>query len=189
MFRPRSPLSFAVLAIPLLLAGCLFLPWVEAGAFEGYDYVNGIDIPVLGWTMLIVSLVTVAAVLVSALHGSPWFWVVSNFCAVFLTTLLGLALGLLDVVDSAVATWVVRALPEEIRDATPKLAASFGLWTMFLIALFATGVTAAASVDAARRRFESTEDDLGLPWPGAGSDVSSLFPVQTHTRLPWETPN
>ena len=190
MFRPRSPLSFVIAAFALGIAACVFLPWVEAGVFDGSDFVNGIDIPVIGWAVLVVGLIASASILVAAVHGSPWFWLLSNFVVVLLTTVLALALSLLDVVDSAVVKWILHALPEEARASTPTLAASFGLWTMFVMALIATGVTAAAAVGASRHRFREDEevDLVTSNWaPPPLPPSTPGYPVYTPPELPWES--
>ncbi len=182
MFSRRSPVSFVVFGVVVALTACVFLPWVEAGVLEGSEFVNGIDIPVLGWSMLTMSLVATGLVLIAALQGSPWLWLISNFFVVFLATLLALSLGLLDVVDSAVVTWVVRALPEEVQASTPKFAASFGLWMMFLVSLVATGATASASIGASRYRHRKEPE---AQWP----PPSPPFPqAQAPTPFPTYTP-
>ncbi len=190
MFSRRSPVSFIVFGVALALTACVFLPWVEAGVLDGSDFVNGIDIPVLGWSMLIVSLIVTGLVLIAALHGSPWLWLTSNFFVVLLATLLALSLGLLDVVDSAVVNWVVRTLPEEVQASTPKLAASFGLWMMFLASLVATGATAAAAIGASRHGH--VEEEPEVPWtsqPSPFPQAQALSPTYTPPTGWWSNPN
>ena len=188
MSSARSPLSFVVAGISILVTVCVFLPWVEAGVLDGSDFVNGIDIPVLGWGMLILSVIATSLVLVAALHGSPWFWLVSNFFQVLLATVLAISLALLDVVDSAVVNWVVRALPDEMQASTPKLAASVGLWAMFLVSLVAVGSTAAAAIAASRG---GSADDAPDAWYASPPVPAMNQPRPTYTPPSgwWNTPN
>ena len=188
MFRPRSIASFAVLVLVILTTVGVFLPWVEAGLLDGADYVNGIDIPVLGWSILILSAIGLGVVLLSTLHGSPWLWLLSNFFIVLLTTVLGLCLLLMDVVDSAVVKWVVKALPEQVQESTPTLSASFGLWAMFLVALVAAVVTGVAAIGASRHAYAVVpEIPVAMPSPFPVMQQSS--PGYTPPTGWWDNPN
>lgn len=190
MFSPRSPVSFIGFAIALALTACVFFPWVEAGVLDGTEFVNGIDIPVLGWGILLAGLIATGLILIAALHGSPWLWLTTNFFVVALATLLGLALSLLDVVDSAIVKLVVRALPQEVRSATPNLTASFGLWVMFVLSLVMTGFTAAAAIGASRHAHgDEIEASWYSPPPPPFTQTNPSAPRYTPPTGWWSNPN
>ena len=179
MFRPRSLVSFIVLALVVAMAAGVFFPWVEAGVFGGADFVNGIDIPVLGWSVLILGGIAIGTVLLASLHGSPWLWLLGNFFVVLLTTVLALTLELLDVADSAIVRWVVKALPEQLQESTPTVAASFGLWAMFVGTLLATAATAVASISASRHRHDSFTEESPFVSPPPPPPTTFGFPPST----------
>ncbi len=187
MPEQRSVRSLVVIAAAIATAVCVLLPWVDAGTVAGTESVSGVDIPVIGWLTVVGCLVSVIAVVLAALHGSRWLWVSANLCIGIVATCSGVTLLLLDVVDSAVVTWVLKALPDELQESSPQLAASFGLWGMFVLALVASMLTAHMTVWSARSRFG---DDSRIDVERArSSDWEDFPPPSTGYRPPkfwWE---
>ena len=183
----RSVRSLVVIAASIATAVCVLLPWVDAGTVAGTESVSGVDIPVMGWLSVVGCLASVIAVVAAALHGSRWLWVLANLCVGIVATCSGVTLLLLDVVDSAVVSWVLKALPDELQESSPQLAASFGLWGMFVLALVASMLTAHMTVWSARSRF-GDDSSTAVSWarPGDGEDFPPPSIGYTPPKFWWE---
>lgn len=118
------------IVLSVLVLSTNFLPWAHAGIAVGTEEVFGHEIPVIGWSAIVASLVLLGLSVVGAVHPSRWWWVGASFVAALMVTSAAVTLATIDVVDSAAVKWIIEVLPEAVRDSSPSISPSFGLWAM-----------------------------------------------------------
>ena len=120
--------------LPIVLSALVlstnFLPWANAGIAVGTEEVFGHEIPVIGWSEIVASLVLLGLSVVGAVHPSRWWWVGASFVAALMVTSAAVTLATIDVVDSAAVKWIIEVLPEAVKESSPFISPSFGLWIM-----------------------------------------------------------
>lgn len=119
-------------------------------AFE-VESVNGVDIPVLGIATGIAGGIGAIFALVATLRDSRWWWSGANFVSALVVTCSALTLAFLDVADSKIFDWIVKALPDEYQDSAPQLTADTGLWMMFALSLVASILSLWMIISASKR--------------------------------------
>lgn len=120
-----------VTAVYVFLGFMFLSPWVKVGAAFEVESVNGVDIPVLGIATGIAGGLGALFALIATLRDSRWWWSGANFVSALVVTCSALTLAFLDVADSKIFDWIVKALPDEYQDSAPQLSADTGLWIMF----------------------------------------------------------
>ena len=187
---PRNRLriaEIATLALTVLVLFSIFIPWVETGVLDEMDTINGSDIPVLGWSSIIVTLIALALAVGAFVLRNRWLWCVQLFVVGCMLTGATGVLMTLDVMDSAVVGWITRVLPEEIRSSSPQLQATFSLWFSYTLTLFAL-ITGALVV--IWQSSGDVDDDEMEEWDGSGTWVTPTTGASTEwsSRNPWDSP-
>lgn len=184
--------EFGSLAACVVVLAVVFVPWVRTGVLEESDTAVGIEIPVLGWSTMVMAVLAVAASGAALALRNRWLWSIQAVLAALMVTGATLVLSTLDVLDSAVLGWVLKALPESVRSTAPQLEATFMLWFGYSAALAATALGAFAVVARTTLDDSDYEDD-GM-FVAAGSMTES-WPVMPSTPAidlppsPWDTPS
>ncbi len=172
----------ATLALTVLVLFSIFIPWVEAGVLDEMDTINGIDIPVLGWSSIIVAFIALALAAGALVLKNRWLWCAQLFVMACMMTGATGVLMTLDVMDSAVVGWITRVLPEEIRNSSPQLQATFSLWFSYTLTLLAM---IAGSLVVVWQSSKDVDDDDIYEWGENGTWVSPI----TTSSTDWSSPN
>lgn len=184
--------EFGSLAACVAVLLVIFVPWVRAGVLEESDTVIGIEIPVLGWSTVVMAALTLAASGAALALRNRWLWSIQAVLAALMVTGATLVLSTFDVLDGAVLGWVLKALPESARSTAPQLEATFMLWFGYSAALVATSLGAFAVV--ARTILEDDEVHEDEVFIVAGSmtetwSVMSPTPTIDLPPSPWDSPS
>lgn len=153
--------EIAALAGSIFVLLLIFLPWVRTGALQESDTVNGVDIPVVGWSSIIMCLITVAFAVAGLIARNRWLWCAQTFSAALAVTGASVVLSTLDVLDSAVLGWVTEALPDSMDSVSPDVAATFMLWFTYVVAVLTVALGASAVLSTSRRHEEEGGDESG----------------------------
>ena len=171
MPKKASLFPWFVTAVYVFLAFMFLSPWVKVGAAFEVESVNGVDIPVLGIATGIGGSLGALFALIATIRNSRWWWSGANFVSALVVTCSALTLALLDVADSKIFDWIVKALPDEYQDSAPQLTADTGLWIMFGLGLAASVLSLAmiismskrfAAVREAQQKAEESGDVIGV---------------------------
>lgn len=187
MLRERvRVLEIATLVLSGLVLLSVFLPWVQTGVLDERDTVNGIDIPFLGWSSLIVTLIAIALAVGGLILCNRWLWCAQLFVVGCMLTGATVVLMTLDVMDSAVVGWITRVLPEQIRDSSPQLQATFSLWFSYALTLLAATLGCLVVI---ARSSSDLEDYLNEEWDGSETWVTPTTGATAEwlSRNPWDS--
>lgn len=153
--------EIAVVSIATLTLFSVFTPWVRVGALEEVDTVNGIDIPVVGWSTVALGVLTIALAVVGLITKSRWLWCAQLVAVGLMVTGATMTLATLDVLDSSIVGWITMALPDEMESTAPDLSATFALWCAYALTVFGVAMGAvAAYLRSSQGR--ATESDDGI---------------------------
>jgi hypothetical protein len=179
--------EIATLVLSVLVLLSIFVPWVETGVLDEVDTINGIDIPVLGWSSVIVTLIAIALAVAAFVLRNRWLWCAQLVVVGFMLTGATSVLMTLDVMDSAVVGWITRVLPEEMQDASPQMQATFSMWASYSLTLLAA---AAGCLVVIWRSGDEIDEDAMEAWPGSESWVTPSIdgPAEWSSRNPWDSP-
>lgn len=188
MLRSRTRTAELVtLVLSVLVLLSIFVPWVETGVLEEVDTINGIDIPVLGWSSVIVTLIAIALAVGGFVTRNRWLWCAQLFVVGFMLTGATSVLMTLDVMDSAVVGWITRVLPEDMQDASPQMQATFSMWVSYSLTLFAAAAGCLVVIWRSNGEHDDEDDQV---W---GNNETFVLPSTTPSdswppRNPWESP-
>ena len=188
MLRKRvRAMEIATLVLCVLVLLSVFIPWVKTGVLEERDTVNGVDIPVLGWSSIVLTLVAIALAVGGLVLRNRWMWCAQLFVVGCMLTGATGVLMTLDVMDSAVVGWITKVLPEQIRNASPELQATFSLWFSYALTLLAA--TTGCLVVIWRSRGEQDDDEMD-EWNGSGTWNEPTIGASSDwsSRNPWDSP-
>ena len=180
--RMSRGVEAVIIGLTCSLLVLVFAPWVKTGVLQETDTVNGIDIPVIGWSTVVMGMITLALAIVAFLRGGRWWWCGYVFSLGLMITGATVVLATLDVMDSSIVGWITKALPDDLEQASPQLQATFMLWFAYSLALVALGAGSYTAVVRVSRDTEN-EGELSAWGPSSAPDASSFAPIES----PWAT--